>query len=138
MDVIREGDATADAAPNADEEVVTGARGIALPKTAGESIREVLPARSVGLFPAGAILGPASSFYAWRTLLSVDETIWGMRIATIDEVLGLPEVERYLLLPTTPTPPAARAIRTYRPGLVERFDVPLFANETWEVWPPEP
>ena len=120
------------------EGAVEPGRLLPLPKTAGAQIHDVLPARTVGLFPMGSILGPAVSYYAWRTLLGVNRENWGMRLATIDDVLGLPEVERTLLFPRDPLPGATGAVQTFRPGLLERFGEPLHANEHWEVWPPEP
>jgi hypothetical protein len=109
-----------------------------LPATAGAEIAAILPSGSVGLVPAGYVLGPAVSFYAWRTVLGVDAATWSVRLGTVDEVLGLREAPRYLLFPRDP-PPAARAVvERYRPGLVERFGAPLAASERWELWPPEP
>ena len=121
-----------------DDSSLTEGPATPLPKTAGEQIAEVLPSGSAGLFPAGAVLGPAVSYYAWRTIMGVDEATWGLRLLTIDEVLGLPEADRYLLFPKDPLPAAAPILDRFRPGLVEKFGEPTFASESWELWPPEP
>jgi len=121
-----------------DDPFLTEGPAMPLPATSGARIAEVLPPGDVGLFPSGAVLGPAASFYAWRTLLGVDEKVWGLRMATIDQSLGLPDAERYLLFPRDPVPAARELVERFRPGLLERFGKPLASNAHWERWPPEP
>lgn len=109
-----------------------------LPSTAGAEIAEVLPAGAVGLVPAGYVTGPAVSYYAWRTIVGVDEATWAVRLGQVDETLGLRDAPHYLLFPRE-APPGVRAlIERFRPGLVERFGAPLAQSAHWELWPPEP
>lgn len=119
-----------------DDPSLTSGPDTPLPSTAGRQIAEVLPSGAVGLFPTGAILGPATSFYSWRTLLNVSDELWGQRMRMIEDVLGLDE--RYLLFPRHSAPAVRQIVERYRPGLVERFGAPLATNEGWELWPPEP
>jgi len=125
-----------DPGPRDDPPVAAGPD-VPLPKTAGERIAEVLPAGAIGLVPRAMGTTLPTGFYAWRTLLGVDEENWELRLATID-ALGLGDRPRYILLPVDP-PEAARAFaHRHRTNLEAKFGVPVAANETWEIWPPEP
>jgi hypothetical protein len=105
-----------------------------LPITLGREIAEVLPAGSIGLYPKGIGFNFAVSFYAWRSLVSVDERTFDGASALIERI-GLAELPRYLLLPTDSYPTIDPLVARAREELAKHGLAPLAHNAHWEVWP---
>ncbi len=108
-----------------------------LPFTVGRQIAAILPAGSVGIFPAELGLTPASSYYAWRTLVPATKPTYDQAILRIEEAYGLVGVPRFILLPRNPPPHAAQATAATRELVAGLFE-PIAQTGDWELWPAIP
>ncbi len=108
--------------------------GTPLPITAGEELRAILPAGTIGLFPRGMGFTAAVRYYAWRQVFPVDYDTWGDVITRIDQAFGLGDVPRYMVVPKHPTPAARALTERVRSDLAEQFTM-IDETDRWELWP---
>jgi len=100
-----------------------------LPLTVGDSLAQLLPAGSVGFTPTQLGLNPASTWYAWRSLLPISAPDDPTPRAIADAV-GLAAAARYLVVPVDPPPAARRALESFQ----ENLGPPDVRTATWLAW----
>jgi len=105
-----------------------------LPATAGAEIGALLPPRSIGFYPRGIGFTTATAYYAWRTLLPVDEETWGFQQQFLRDRLALDGLPRYFLIPKHPPRAMEAKVAAIRARLAEAF-APLDESEAYELWP---
>jgi hypothetical protein len=101
-----------------------------LPDVTGAEIASLMPPGSFGLYPSDAGLNLAVTFYAWRSLLPIDDPEDPAPAATARQV-GLEAAPRYLLLPAPPPPEAADQTADLRASLVPAA-APRQTGARWE------
>ncbi len=121
------------AGPHDDPSVAAGPP-TPLPITAGMEIATLLPGGSIGFYPRGIGFTTAVSYYAWRTLLPVDEATWGGQLIFLDHPLGIADLPRYFVIPKDPPPQAADHVHYVRTKLAAEFDM-LSETQHYELWP---
>ncbi|QDU68671.1 hypothetical protein [Engelhardtia mirabilis] len=107
------------------------------PSRLGPALAELLPAGDVAWYPGALGLGPATSFYAWRTLLPVTPGSYEATQLSQND-LGLEQATTWLAIPTA-VPPSAQAavdellanLEAALPGSVRE---PSAANAGWRLW----
>jgi hypothetical protein len=103
-----------------------------LPSTVGAELHELLPAGSVGFYPLALGFNQAPGYYAWRTLIGVNRDTFGALVGLVNR-MGLGDRERFLVIPTSPSPAVRAELGAVRDQLAETGP-PFAADATWEIW----
>lgn len=123
-------------ANDADRNDVSGVQ-VALPHHLGPTLNRILPEGACAWYPERLGLGPAHSYYAWRTLLPVGPETYATTQVR-QNALGLETAPTYLIAPT-PAPaalaPAVEALLAdldrARPGA---SSAPEATADGWSAW----
>lgn len=112
-----------------------GAAALPLPHVLGLELGTLVPPGAVVLYPKDLGLTPATSFYAWRTLLALDPADTGAAELALGR-LGMARAARYLAVPRRGPAELLASVAALETDLARAVPGirPFAEGSTWRLW----